>query len=121
MKGSRSSVAKQLLDEVPRAIYNHCYGHSLNLAISDTIKGCKIMKDSLDLIFEASKLVKFSPKRDVHFEKLKHELASDSRGFHVLCPTRWTVRAASLNQLLTTRLWYKSYGKSRLTKLQIHQ
>ena len=63
MKGPRSGVAKQLLDEEPRAIYTHCYGHSLNLAISDTIKGCKIMKDSLDLIFEVSKLLSFLPRK----------------------------------------------------------
>ena len=35
------------------------------------------MKDSLDLIFEVSKLVKFSPERDVHFEELKNKLAPD--------------------------------------------
>ena len=62
MKGPRSGVAKQLVDEEPRAIYSHCYGHSLNLAISDTIKGCKIMKDSLDLIFEVSKFLSSLPR-----------------------------------------------------------
>ena len=117
MKGPRSGVAKQLLDEEPRAIYTHCYGHSLNLAISDTIKGCKIMKDSLDFIFEVSKLVKFSPKRDVHFEKLKHELAPDSPGFRVLCPTRWTVRAASFksvidNYVVLQKLWEESIDQA---------
>lgn len=30
MKGPRSGVAKQLLEEEPKAIYTHCYGHSLN-------------------------------------------------------------------------------------------
>ena len=38
MKGPRNGVAKQLLDEEPRAIYTHCYGHSLNLAISDILQ-----------------------------------------------------------------------------------
>ena len=38
MKGPRSGVAKQLLDEEPRAIYTHCYGHSLNLAISGILQ-----------------------------------------------------------------------------------
>ena len=113
MKGPRSGVAKQLLDEEPRAIYTHCYGNLLNLAIGDTVKGCKIKKDSLDLIFEVSKLVKFSPKRDVHFEKLKNELAPDSPGFRVLCPTRWTVRAASFksvidNYVVLQKLWEES-------------
>ena len=67
MKGPRNGVAKQLLDDEPRAVHTHCYGHSLNLAVGDTVKGCKIMKDCLDLIFKVSKLV---PKTDVHFEKL---------------------------------------------------
>ena len=35
MKGPRNGVAKQLLNDEPRAVYTHCYGHSLNLAISD--------------------------------------------------------------------------------------
>ena len=38
MKGPRNVIAKQLLDEEPRAIYTHCYGHSLNLAISDILQ-----------------------------------------------------------------------------------
>ena len=113
MQGPRNGVAKQLLDDEPRTVYTHWYGQSLNLAISDTVKGCKIMKDCLDLIFEVSKLVKFSPKRDVHFEKLKEELAQDCLGFRVLCPTRWTVRAASFKSVLDNysvlqKLWEES-------------
>ena len=42
MAGIRSGVAKQLLDEEPRAVYTHCYGHALNLACGDTITQCKI-------------------------------------------------------------------------------
>ena len=64
MKGLRTGVAKQLL---PRAVYTHCYGHSLNLEIGNTVNRCKIMKDCLHLIFRVSALVKFSPKRDIHF------------------------------------------------------
>ena len=37
MSGVRNGVAKILTDEEPRAIYTHCYGHCLNLAIGDTI------------------------------------------------------------------------------------
>ena len=58
------------------------------------------MKDTFDTTFEVSKLVKFSPKRDVQFEKLKADLAPNSPGFRVLCPIRWTVRAASLKSVL---------------------
>ena len=34
------------------------------------------------------------------FEKLKAELAPETPGFRVLCPTRWSVRAASLRSVI---------------------
>lgn len=44
--------------------------------------------------------LKYSPKRDTHFETLKKELAPDTPGLRVLCPTRWTVCAQSLESVL---------------------
>ncbi|KAI6656187.1 Zinc finger MYM-type protein 1-like [Oopsacas minuta] len=85
MSGPKSGVAKQLRDEEPRALYLHCYGQALNLAAGDAIKRCKHAKDGLDVAFEVSKLLKFSPKRTAKLEKLKEELALDSPGFRVLC------------------------------------
>eukprot|EP00731_Ephydatia_muelleri_P034281 Em0054g4a len=38
MSGIRNGVAIQLCKEEPRAVYTHCYGHALNLAVSDAIK-----------------------------------------------------------------------------------
>ena len=101
MSGANSGVAKQLRDEEPRAIYLHCYGHALNLAAGDAIKKCKLTKDALDVAFEVSRLLSFSPKRTAQLERIKEELSLESPGFRVLCPTRWTVRASSLRSLLT--------------------
>ena len=39
MSGTKSSIAKLIMDREPSAIYRHCYGHALNLAASDTIRG----------------------------------------------------------------------------------
>ena len=61
MKGARNGAAKQLRDEEPRAIYLHCNGHALNLASGDTVKKSKLMKDALDVTYEVSKLVRYSP------------------------------------------------------------
>ena len=58
------------------------------------------MKSGLDVVFEISKRIKKSPKRDEIFQKLKEEITVDTPGFRVLCPTRWTVRAASLQSVL---------------------
>ena len=48
MSGSKGGVAKQLCDREPSALYMHCYGHALNLACNDSIRQCKLMRDTLD-------------------------------------------------------------------------
>ena len=74
MAGGKGGVSKQIMDKEKRALFSHCYGHSLNLAISDAIKNCKVTADALDTIFEISKLIKCSPKRNAMFDKLKRIL-----------------------------------------------
>ena len=59
MSGRRSGVAKRIMDEQPLAFYMHCYGHSLNLAVSDMIKNSSTMKKVLDITHEITKLVKY--------------------------------------------------------------
>ena len=100
MSGLRSGVATRIQQMESRAIYTHCYGHSLNLAAGDTIKSSTVMKKALDITLEMSKLIKFSPKRDALFQNLKVELQPECPGMRVLCPTRWTVRADSLKSVL---------------------
>ena len=58
------------------------------------------MRDVCDTTFEISKLVEFSLKCDSRFENLKQELAPHSTGLRVLCPSRWSVRAESLQSVL---------------------
>jgi len=98
-------------------VFLHCYGHALNLAVGDSVKNSKLLKDALAVTFEVSKLVKYSPNRDVIFENLKGKLAPDTSGFCVLCPTRWTVRANSLRSVLDNYailqdLWKESKDKT---------
>ena len=113
MSGVRNGVATQIQEDEPRAIYTHCYGHSLNLAASDTIRKCKVMKAALETTFEITKLVKYSPRRERLFEEIKDEIAPGSPGVRVLCPTRWTVRADSMmsiiqNYNVLNELWGKA-------------
>ena len=100
MRGVRNGVATQIQDDEPRAVYMHCYGHSLNLAASDTIRQHKVMKAALEATFEITKLVKHSPRREQLFHKVKEEIAPGSPGVRVLCPTRWTVRADSMMSII---------------------
>ena len=100
MKGHKKGVATQIFQEEGRALYTHCYGHSLNLAIADTVREIKLLQDTLDLTSEILKLLKYSPKRDTMFVKLKEELSAGTPSFRTLCPTRCTVRAISLKSVL---------------------
>ena len=109
--GVRNSVATQISRRKIACNFVHCYRHALNLATGDCIKRKSILWDTLDTTFEISKLVKFSPRRDTIFERIKSELAPDSPGFRTLCPTRWTVRAASLESVLKIMMSCKNFGK----------
>ena len=100
MVGSKSGVATQIQKKELRAILTHCYGHSLQLAVGDMVREVRNLRDALDTTSEISKLLKYSRKLDRMFEKLKAELAPEISGFRVLCPTRWTVRAASLQSVI---------------------
>ena len=113
MSGPRSGVAKQIRDLESRAVYTHCYGHSLNLACMDTIKSSKVMQEALDITAEITKLVKLSPRRGTIFQRLKDELAPLDPGIRVLCPTRWTVKAEAQKSIVDNfevlqHLWEES-------------
>ncbi|XP_011402633.1 PREDICTED: zinc finger MYM-type protein 1-like [Amphimedon queenslandica] len=116
MVGVRSGIASLIQREEPRAILVHCYGHSLQLAVSDTVKKIKTMADALDTTNEISKLLKYSPKRDTLYEKMKQELAPDTPGFRRLCPTQWTVRANSLQGVIDSWLPLRELWDECLTQ-----
>ena len=121
MRGARTGVAKQLQEIEPRAIYLHCYGHSLNLAVSDVFQHCKLMKMALETTHEITKLVKYSPQREGLIDQIKGELAPDSPGVRVLCPTRWTVRGVSMKRVIQNysvlqELWEKAADVARDTE-----
>lgn len=100
MAGIRNGVATQIQKEESRAIFTHCYGHSLNLAASDTVRRCKTMKKALETTHEITKLVKYSPRRENLFNTIKGEMAPGMPGVRTLCPTRWTVRVDSMQSIV---------------------
>ena len=48
--------------------------------VHEELIGLKVMKDTLDTVYEIKKLIKKSPKRDVIFQKIKSEISSESPG-----------------------------------------
>ncbi len=73
MADSTSGVAKRVLEEEERAVFTHYYCHSLNLTANDYVKNSKVMKLSLEVTHEITKLIKLSPRRDNIFRELKAE------------------------------------------------
>ena len=100
ISGCRSGVAKRIMDDEPKAIYTHCYGHFLDLAISDSVKRCDCINNALSITYEITKLIKKSPQREARFLHLKETLSPGTPGVRVLCPTRWTIRAESLQSII---------------------
>ena len=79
MAGARAGVAVKIQELEPRAVFTHCCGHALNLAVSNIITNVPRMKDCLDTCYEIVKLIKFSPKREAMLFQLKEEIGSDTQ------------------------------------------
>ena len=54
MHGSRSGTCTKICAEEPRPLFIHCYGHALNLAVGDTVKGSIILRDVIVTTSEIS-------------------------------------------------------------------
>ena len=54
MSGRHSGVATQIQQLEARALYMHCIGHCLNLAVQDTCCSITIMRDAFDTVLELS-------------------------------------------------------------------
>ena len=89
MCGSRSGVAKKIMDDEQKAIFIHCFGDFLDLAISDTVKSCDCINNALPITYQITKLIKNSPQSEAYFLHFKETLAPGTPGVLVLCPTTY--------------------------------
>ena len=120
MVGCRKGVATQLARKEKRAVLTHCYGHALNLAVGDSMKQSKVCKDALDTAFEISKLIRYSPKRNAVFDRIKvenltEEHVGSSIGIRAMCPTRWTVRGDAVESIIENYVVLKQLWSECLT------
>lgn len=133
MAGRKSGVQSRIKEEEPRALFNHCHGHLINLACADSIKSSKVMNDSLSTCLEITKLIKKSPQRDTKLERIRQASGEgDSPNIRQLCPTRWTVKANAMASILQNysnlmELWEWSIDhikdtdmKARIRGVQAH-
>ena len=97
MDGAKTGLAIHIKKIEPCALSTYCFGHTLQLAVSDSIKATKLIRDTG---FELKKLIEYSPKREITFNRLSEETAPKNSGYRTLCPTCSTFRALSLQGIL---------------------
>ena len=99
MSGHLSGVASCFTVEHPAAPYVHCFAHSLNLCLQDAPRSCTPTCDSLELVIEIVKLIKFRPKH-TFFNRTKSQLSPDTQNLKYYRPTKWTVRTDAIKAIL---------------------
>jgi len=110
MSGKKTGVATRFKSTNEKALFTHCYGHALNLAVKDACCQIPCLKNTFSCAFEIVKLVKNSPQRETMLKLLRAESKNADRSVHAFCVTRWTVRGEILESLINNheelmRLW----------------
>ena len=80
----------------PRALYVHCTAHVLNLVVQDVAQNIPLCICFLSIVRELITLIRDSPKRLAWFKQYQDK---DAPSLRPLCPTRWTVKTASLQSI----------------------
>ena len=60
LSGRWSGVQARISREYPKALYIHCFCHSLNLAVQDASRNINIIRSTLDTVLELSNLIRYS-------------------------------------------------------------
>ena len=91
MSGREKGVAARVREVSPRAVYVHCYGHRLNLALQDTLKDNECLRNALGVIQTLHNYFN-TPKRE---SILSNVSVSDGSSYVKLksqSETRWSCR-----------------------------
>ena len=94
---NQNVIAAEIKKLNEKRLLMHCSCHSLNLAVGDTIKNIPLLKDTLDMAYDITNLIKNSTENKQNFWDKWNVRDIDSPTLKILCPTRWTVRTASLS------------------------
>ena len=130
----KKRVTVQIKSENERTLYTHCYAHSINLVVGDTMKVCPVLKETIDNTYELTKLVKMFHKRDAKLHSIQAENNSSGSNedgefvdglknptIKLFCHTRWTVRADCLSGVIKTLMSCKSCGIGRLKTVPVRR
>lgn len=92
MTGKNKGLAARMLETSPTAIYVHCYGHLLNLAVQDTMTDTEVLRNALGTIQSLYNFIEASPKRHAVFESIDGGDKTLSIVLKSQSKTRWTCR-----------------------------
>ena len=62
MAGHINGVAQRILQDVPQAVFVHCYAHRINLVLQDVCKQVRLMNDAQDLVKEIYNYINLAPR-----------------------------------------------------------
>jgi len=97
MLGKKRGVATQIKLIQPKAVDNHCHGHSLSLSVKDTTKSSRLLGDVMGTMAEITTLVKYSPKREQLLGNIQANIELENED------DQFDEQFESLSKLCTTR------------------
>lgn len=100
MSGQCSGVQKRIRELAPHAMYVHCYAHTLNLVLVDSVKMVPYATEVLALL-ESLYVFISTTKAHAIFVQKQSEMHSDKQ-LQKLTDTRWACRYAVVNALCHT-------------------
>ena len=92
MSGVNKVLSARMKECSPLAIYVHCYGHLLNLALQDTVTTVEPLRNNLGTIQSLYNFLDASPKRHALFGDIETEECSLLTTLKSQSVTRWSCR-----------------------------
>lgn len=123
MSGNKTGVAVRFKSSNQKALFTHCYGHALNLAVKDACNKVPCLKNTFDCAFEVIKLIKKSPQRETMLKQLRMNTKNEDKSVHAFCVTRWTVRGEVLESIINNHgemmeLWNNALDITKETEMK---
>ena len=103
MSGNRKGVQARIRELNPLALFTHCYSHSLNRVLVNSVcNHGNIEASKFFGIVELYTFIEGSAQRHGYFIERQREIQPDQRPLHLigLSDTRWNCRASSCQRLL---------------------
>ena len=103
-------VVVRIQEIEPRAVMVHCLAHCTNLCLQSVGRQALCIREALDFVKGINDLICCLPKRSSVFELLRAQISTSTSTLKLLCPTRWTVRTAAINSILTNYCTREIFG-----------